>query len=104
MEVHYAFQRGLSQAAAQRYIGVSAREFSANWKPHLAAVRAGTRQLFDRIQIDALFESRLVKPVLTLAVTRQADQAQFDLSTTLRACRKAGRQRTARDETPGVVL
>lgn len=41
-----------------RYLGVSRREFSANWQPYLPRLVAGTRKLYDVLDLNALFESK----------------------------------------------
>lgn len=48
--------RGLTHAQAIEYIGVKRRTFDEVWRPRLKAMRQGSCLLFDRQQIDALFE------------------------------------------------
>ena len=51
--------RGLTHAQAIEYCGVKRRTFDEVWRPRLKAMRQGSCLLFDRHQIDALFEQFL---------------------------------------------
>ena len=48
--------RGLTHAEAIAYCGVKRRTFDEVWRPRLRAMRQGSCLLFDRQQIDALFD------------------------------------------------
>jgi len=48
--------RGLTHAQAIEYTGVKRRTFDQVWRPRLNAMRQGSCLLFDRQQIDVLFE------------------------------------------------
>lgn len=49
-------KRGLSYAEAMDYVGVKRRTFDATWRPHLRALHQGTSLIFDRIELDRLFD------------------------------------------------
>ncbi|XXQ55655.1 hypothetical protein ACA040_004373 [Xenophilus aerolatus] len=48
--------RGLSYAEAMKYVGVKRRTFDEEWRPHLTAMRQGSCLVFDRFDLDALFD------------------------------------------------
>ena len=48
--------RGLSYAEAMKYVGVKRRTFDEEWRPHLTAMRQGSCLVFDRLDLDALFD------------------------------------------------
>jgi hypothetical protein len=49
-------KRGLSYAEAIRYVGVKRRTFEIKWRPRLVAMHQGTCVIFDRQELDRLFE------------------------------------------------
>src|SRR5215212_8212459 len=49
-------KRGLTYAEAMAYVGVKRRTFDATWRPRLRALHQGTCLIFDRQEIDALFD------------------------------------------------
>ena len=49
-------KRGLSYAEAMAYVGVKRRTFDEVWRPQLVALPSGTSLLFDRQDLDALFD------------------------------------------------
>lgn len=49
-------KRGYTLTEALAYVGVGRRTFEALWRPHLNPFRCGTSLIFDRIELDALFE------------------------------------------------
>ena len=49
-------KRGLSYAEAINYVGVKRRTFEAKWRPRLVAMNQGTCVIFDREELDRLFE------------------------------------------------
>jgi hypothetical protein len=50
-------KRGLTYAEAMAYVGVKRRTFDAAWRPCLRALHQGTCLIFDREEIDALFDT-----------------------------------------------
>lgn len=48
--------RGLTYAQAMAYLGVKRRTFDEVWRPHLVAIPAGSSLIFDREDLDRLFE------------------------------------------------
>jgi len=50
-------KRGLTYAEAMAYVGVKRRTFDAAWRPRLRALHQGTCLIFDRQEIDALFDA-----------------------------------------------
>jgi hypothetical protein len=76
-------KRGLTYAEAMAYVGVKRRTFDAAWRPRLRALHQGTCLIFDRQEIDALFDalkapdSNLPAPAVQVArVHRQAQNAR----------------------------
>jgi hypothetical protein len=49
-------KRGLSYVEAMSYVGVKRRTFDATWRPRLSALHQGTSLIFDRQELDRLFE------------------------------------------------
>jgi hypothetical protein len=49
-------KRGLSYAEAIHYVGVKRRTFDLKWRPRLVALNQGTCVIFDREELDRLFE------------------------------------------------
>ena len=49
-------KRGLSYAEAINYVGVKRRTFDSKWRPRLVAMNQGTSVIFDREELDRLFE------------------------------------------------
>jgi hypothetical protein len=56
MSLPMHLKRGLSYAEAMAYVGVKRRTFDEVWRPHLVAVPQGTSLVFDRQDLDALFD------------------------------------------------
>ena len=51
-----AMKRGLNYLEAIAYVGVKRRTFDQQWRPHLVAIAQGTSLIFDREDLDRLFE------------------------------------------------
>jgi hypothetical protein len=49
-------KRGLTLGQAMEYIGVKRRTFDSQWRPRLVAIPQGVILLFDRQEIDRLFD------------------------------------------------
>jgi hypothetical protein len=49
-------KRGLSYAEAMAYVGVKRRTFDTTWRPRLSALHQGTSLIFDRQELDRLFD------------------------------------------------
>jgi hypothetical protein len=49
-------KRGLTYLEAIDYVGVKRRTFDIRWRPHLAAMAQGTSLIFDREDLDKLFD------------------------------------------------
>jgi hypothetical protein len=49
-------KRGMSYAEAMAYVGVKRRTFDAAWRPRLNAIHQGTSLIFDRNDLDRLFD------------------------------------------------
>ena len=49
-------KRGLNYLEAIVYVGVKRRTFDQQWRPHLVAIAQGTSLIFDREDLDRLFE------------------------------------------------
>lgn len=73
-----AIKRGLSYAEAMAYVGVKRRTFDQEWRPHLVAVPSGTTLIFDRHDIDALFERRKAQAAGTPPASND-DQAEPEI-------------------------
>lgn len=56
MSSHLQMKRGLSYAEAMAYVGVKRRTFDQVWRPRLVAMPSGTSLVFDRQDLDALFD------------------------------------------------
>lgn len=67
-------KRGLTYAEAVRYAGVKRRTFDAHWRPRLNAMQHGTCVIFDRLELDLLFD-QFKAQATGVAPTRQADDA-----------------------------
>jgi hypothetical protein len=50
-------KRGLTYAGAMAYLGVKRRTFDEKWRPHLVAIPQGSSLIFDREDLDRLFEA-----------------------------------------------
>jgi len=48
-------KRGLTYLEAIDYVGVKRRTFDTQWRPHLVAMSQGTSLIFDREDLDKLF-------------------------------------------------
>jgi hypothetical protein len=57
--------RGLSLADAMAYVGVKRRTFDARWRPRLVALQQGVTTIFDRQDLDRLFDESSAKPPAT---------------------------------------
>jgi len=49
-------KRGYNHAEAISYLGVSRRTFEALWRPHLNPIRCGTSLIFDKAELDRVFD------------------------------------------------
>lgn len=49
-------KRGLNATEAAAYLGVKRRAFNEQWRPHLIAQRHGSSVIFDRHDLDRLFD------------------------------------------------
>lgn len=49
-------KRGLSYQEAMKYAGVKRRTFDAKWRPKLKPMKQGSSLIFDRLDIDRLFD------------------------------------------------
>lgn len=49
-------KRGLTHAEAIEYVGVKRRTFDEVWRPRLVAMRQGSCVIFDRHDLDKLFD------------------------------------------------
>jgi hypothetical protein len=49
-------KRGFSYAEAIAYVGVGRRTFDERWRPHLVAIPQGSYLIFDRGDLDRLFD------------------------------------------------
>lgn len=49
-------KRGLTYLEAIDYVGVKRRTFDTQWRPHLVAMSQGTSLIFDREDLDKLFD------------------------------------------------
>ena len=49
-------KRGLTYLEAMRYVGVKRRTFDTQWRPHLVALPQGACLIFDRQDLDRLFD------------------------------------------------
>lgn len=48
--------RGLTYAEAMAYVGVKRRTFDEVWRPRLVAIPQGSSLIFDRLDLDRLFD------------------------------------------------
>jgi hypothetical protein len=55
---HSADKRGFTYAEAINYLGIGRRTFDTGWKFWLPSFRQGTAVIYDRADLDALFEQR----------------------------------------------
>jgi hypothetical protein len=51
-------RRGLTYAQAIDYVGVKRRTFDTDWRPHLVEMPQGSSVIFDREDLDRLFEAK----------------------------------------------
>lgn len=49
-------KRGLTHQEAMEYVGVKRRTFDEVWRPQLVAMRQGACVVFDRLDLDRLFD------------------------------------------------
>ncbi len=86
--------RALTASAAAPYLGVSRREFRVNWLPYLSTVIAGNRKLFDKAELDALFEQRKEAPSAPLQLAGPTSESSArNLQHILSACGQLSRAR-----------
>lgn len=52
-------RRGLTCGEAAKYLSVKRRIFEDEWRPYLRSIRQGTSLIFDRAEIDRLFDLKL---------------------------------------------
>lgn len=75
------FKRGLTYAEALAYVGVKRRTFDEAWRPRLIAIRQGSCVIFDKRDLDQLFdefkaraaEAATAKPVVVPRSVRGTD-------------------------------
>jgi len=48
--------RGLTHTEAMKYVGVKRRTFDEDWRPRLKPMRQGICLIFDRLDLDRLFD------------------------------------------------
>jgi len=73
-------KRGLTYAEAMAYVGVKRRTFDEVWRPRLVAIRQGSSIIFDKHDLDRLFdefkaraaEDGSQQPTITLNSVRDA--------------------------------
>jgi hypothetical protein len=51
-------KRGLTYAEALSYVGVRRRTFDEQWRPHLVAIPQGSCLIFDKTDLDRLFDEK----------------------------------------------
>lgn len=49
-------KRGYTYAEAMAYVGVKRRTFDEKWRPRLVAMTQGSSKIYDRSDLDALFD------------------------------------------------
>ena len=67
-------KRGLSYSEAMSYAGVKRRTFDALWRPRLNAMQQGTCLIFDRLELDELFD-QLKAEAVGVVPARHTDDA-----------------------------
>ncbi|URI07967.1 hypothetical protein MW290_05125 [Aquincola tertiaricarbonis] len=50
-------KRGLNYAEAMVYVGVKRKTFDARWRPRLTTMSQGSSLIFDRLELDRLFDT-----------------------------------------------
>ena len=86
--------RALTAIAAAAYLGISRREFQVNWSPGLSIVIAGNRKLFDKAELDALFEQKKERHSTALQSLKACPQSSTrKLQRILSACGQLSRRR-----------
>jgi hypothetical protein len=65
-------KRGFTYAEAMAYVGVKRRTFDTQWRPRLNPMQQGACVIFDRIELDALFDQFKDQPT-AVADLRQPD-------------------------------
>ena len=69
-------KRGLTYLEAINYVGVKRRTFDMQWRPRLVAISQGTSLIFDREDLDRLFEQFKESSTPRLKATPSGDTAQ----------------------------
>jgi hypothetical protein len=69
-------KRGFSYAEAIAYVGVGRRTFDERWRPHLVAIPQGSYLIFDRGDLDRLFDEFKRQAAGEDQAANDADQAQ----------------------------
>lgn len=54
-------RRGLTYEEAFEYVGVKRRTFDEKWKPLLRSMKQGTSTLYDKRELDSLFDQFMAK-------------------------------------------
>lgn len=71
--------RGLTYAEAMAYVGVKRRTFDAVWRPRLVAIPQGSSLIFDRLDLDRLFdELKAAAAGVPQAANDAGDQVQHN--------------------------
>ncbi len=85
-----SFRRGLNQTQALEYLGIKRRTFETVWRPLLVEIRQGVSILYDRTDLDRLFDHFKLEAakteakdiVLTMGVKEKWAKEQVEFTST----------------------
>ena len=73
-------RRGLTYEEAFEYVGVKRRTFDEKWKPLLRSMKQGTSTLYDKHELDSLFDQFMSNDATVAPPKEDATQKDGDLS------------------------
>ncbi len=73
-------RRGLTYEEAFEYVGVKRRTFDEKWKPLLRSMKQGTSTLYDKRELDSLFDQFMSNDATVAPPNEEANQKDGDLS------------------------
>jgi hypothetical protein len=66
-------KRGLTYEEAIDYVGVKRRNFDEKWKPRLRSMKQGTSTLYDKRELDSLFDEFMSNEATVAPLNKDSD-------------------------------
>ena len=73
-------RRGFTYDEAMEYVGVKRRNFDEKWKPRLRSMKQGTSTLYDKRELDLLFDEFMSNDATVATSDEEATQKDGNLS------------------------